>query len=122
MQKRKPVKTVSEYIALYPPEVRKRLNLIRKIIKTSAPGSEEKISYLIPAYTLNGVLIYFAAFRDHISLYPYTKGLTAIKELTKHRSGKGTIKFLLDRPLSPALIRKIVKLRVKENLERRVKH
>lgn len=111
---------VSEYIANFPKEVRERLEQIRKIIKEEVPEIEEKISYGIPATTLNGkYFVYFAGFKNHIGIYPVTKAMeNFIKEIGQYRTGKGTLQFLLDKPLPMSLIRKIIKVRVKECLEK----
>jgi uncharacterized protein YdhG (YjbR/CyaY superfamily) len=111
---------VDEYIASFPPDVRARLRQIRSTIRQAAPKAEETISYGIPAYKRNGALIYFAAFKEHLSLYPVTSALKAKlgTELAPHTSPKqkGTMRFPLEKPLPLGLIRKIVKVRVAENL------
>jgi uncharacterized protein YdhG (YjbR/CyaY superfamily) len=112
--------SVDDYIAAFPLEARRRLKQIRAAIRKTASKAEESISYGIPAYKLNGALIYFAAFKDHISLYPVTSALKAKlgKELAPHTSSKrkGTMRFPLEDRLPLGLIRKIVKVRVQENL------
>jgi uncharacterized protein YdhG (YjbR/CyaY superfamily) len=113
--------TIDEYVSWFPEDVRKRLERIRATVRKAAPKAEETISYGIPAFKLNGALIYFAAFREHISLYPVTSALKKKlgKELAPHTNPerKGTMRFPLDKPLPLALIRKIVKVRAQENLE-----
>ena len=110
--------TIDEYIASFPKEVQKKLKEIRSAIKASAPDAEETISYAIPTFTLNGNLVHFAAFKNHIGFYPAPKGIEAFKkELSKYEGGKGTVQFPLDTPLPIALIKKIVKYRVKQNRE-----
>ena len=113
-------KNIDAYIDRYPNDVQTRLQKIRSAIKKAAPGAEEKISYLIPAFTLNGrYLIYFAAFKKHISLYPAPRGAEKFKkELAGYKGGKGTVQFPLDKPIPFGLIGRIVKFKVKENLER----
>ena len=109
-----------EYIAGFPPEVQKILKKIRLTIRKAAPGAEEKISYGIPTFTLKGqYLIYFAGYQKHVSLYPAPRGAEKFKkELAGYAGGKGTVRFPLDQPIPFDLITKIVKFRIKENLER----
>jgi len=90
---------------------------IRATIKKAAPESEEKISYGIPTFTLNGNLVHFGAFKNHIGFYAAPTGhATFAKELSKYKSGKGSVQFPLDEPMPVKLITKIVKFRVKENI------
>jgi uncharacterized protein YdhG (YjbR/CyaY superfamily) len=112
--------TIDEYIAGFPPEIQAILEKIRRTIRKAAPGSEETISYQIPTFMLKGhYLVYFAAYKQHIGLYPVPIGNAEFKEaLSAYAAGKGTLKFPLDKPIPHALIRKIVKFRVKENLAR----
>ena len=111
------ITTVDEYIALFPPEVKVLLKQLRKLITTTAPDAEEVLSYQMPAYKYNGMLIYFAAHKNHIGLYPFKSAITAFqKELTKYEGAKGTVRFPFDKPLPEKLITKIVKFRLKENL------
>jgi len=89
-------------------------------IRKAAPGAEETISYQIPTFKLNGPLVYFAAFKAHIAFYPMT---TAIKEkfkkeLSVYEGAKGTVRFPFGKPIPYTLVSRIVKFRVKENLER----
>ena len=111
-------KNIDEYIAGYPDNVQKILQKIRKTIKKAAPGAEETISYKIPTFNLKGkYLVYFAAYKKHIGVYPVPMGNTEFKkELLAYESGQGTAKFPLDGPIPFGLITKIVKFRVKENL------
>ena len=111
---------IDEYTDRFPQNVRKILQQIRRTIKRAAPGAEESISYRIPAFKLNGPLIYFAAFKAHIGLYPMTAAVkeTFKKELSLYEGAKGTVRFPFDKPIPYALIGRIVKLRVKENAER----
>jgi uncharacterized protein YdhG (YjbR/CyaY superfamily) len=111
--------TVNEYIASLPPQMRKLMNELRKIIKAEVPEGEDKISYNIPVFTFHGSLIYFAAWKEHISLYPRTAAMeAAIKELSTYASAKGTIRIPADKPLPVDMIKKIVRYRVKENLQK----
>lgn len=114
--------TISEYIATFPVEIRNRLQAIRELIQDSAPQALEKISYAMPTFTLNGNLVHFAAFKNHIGFYPVPTGIEAFKkELSKYKMGKGSIQFPHTEPLPLELIRKIVKFRVSENLAKPVK-
>ena len=110
-------KAVSAYIRKYPPNVRKILEKIRITIRKAAPEAEETISYRIPAYKMGRDLVYFAAFRDHISFFPTSSGVSAFKkELASHAVSKGTVHFKLDEPVPYGLIGRIVKLRVRETM------
>ena len=111
-------KTVQDYISGFSPPVRASLRKIRATIRRAAPGARETISYGIPAFTLNGPLIYFAAFKSHISIYPMKAAIRTQfkKELAGYLSGKATAKFPLDNPIPYSLIERVVKFRVKENL------
>lgn len=108
--------TVDEYIATFPPKTKKALNEIRSTIKKAAPGAEEAISYSIPAFRLNGMLVWYAGYKEHIGLYPRTSVIEVFKkELTDYKLSKGTIQFPLDQPLPVDLITRIVKYRITEN-------
>jgi len=110
--------SIDEYIENFPQEVQLKLKELRKTIKASAPGAQEKISYQMPAFTLKGYLVYFAAYKNHIGFYPASSGINEFKnELEGYESSKGTIKFPLDKPLPLELIKRIVKFRVAENLK-----
>jgi uncharacterized protein YdhG (YjbR/CyaY superfamily) len=104
------------YIALFPPDLRKKLETLRQAIRAAAPGAEERMSYRMPAFWLNGYLAYFAAFKSHIGFYPTASGIRAFqKELSGYVWSKGAVQFPLDQPLPLSLVRKIVKFRVSEN-------
>ncbi|HEU0005415.1 MAG TPA: DUF1801 domain-containing protein [Terriglobia bacterium] len=111
---------IDEYIAGFPIDVQEILEKIRMTIRKAVPDAEETISYQIPTFTLKGrYLVYFAAYKKHIGLYPAPIGNAEFKEqLSVYGAGKGTAKFPLDKPIPFGLIRKIVKFRAKENLER----
>ena len=113
-------KNIDEYIAGFPNNVRKILEQIRMTIREAAPGAEETISYQIPTFTLKGKhLVYFAAYKKHIGLYPAPRGAEKFKkELSLYEGGKGTVRFPLDKAIPFRLINRIVKFRVKESLER----
>lgn len=119
MNRRPQFKNIDEYIASCAPEVQGILEKIRATIRKAAPEAEQKISYQIPTFALQGNLIHFAAFNKHIGLYPPVKGDEELQaEITPYRGEKGNLKFPLDQPIPYALIRRIVKFRVKEQLER----
>jgi uncharacterized protein YdhG (YjbR/CyaY superfamily) len=119
--KQKPtvVKNVDEYIATFEPPVKQRLELLRQAIKKAVPAAEEIISYMMPAYKLHGMLVYFAGYKNHIGFYATPTGHTAFeKELSMYKQGKGSVQFPHDKPLPVSLINKIVKFRAKQNLEK----
>ena len=106
---------IDDYIAGFPSKVQKILQRIRKTIRKAAPDAKEVISYRMPAFKLNRVLVYFAAYQNHISLYPAPRGASAFKkELAEYEGGKGTVQFPLDQPVPFDLITRIVKYRVDE--------
>jgi uncharacterized protein YdhG (YjbR/CyaY superfamily) len=113
-------RNMDEYIQAFSPEVQSILAKIRSTIRKAVPDAEEKISYRMPAFTLRGSnLIYFAAFKRHIGLYPPVKGdETLSKEISAYEGEKGNLRFPLDEPIPYDLISRIVKFRVKEHLER----
>lgn len=112
-------KTIEEYIASFPPNIQTLLRQLRAAIHEAAPGAEEAISYQMPAFKQNGVLVYFAAFKNHIGFFPTAKGIEAFKEnLSSYKTSKGTIQFPLDQPLPLDLVKEIVEVRVKQNQEK----
>ncbi|HYO45273.1 MAG TPA: DUF1801 domain-containing protein [Gemmatimonadota bacterium] len=112
-------KDIDEYISGFPSDVQEILKKMRMTIRTAAPAAEEAIKYQIPTFTLKGNLVHFAAYKEHIGFYPAPTGIERFKkELSIYGSGKGTLKFPLAKPIPFDLITKIVKFRVKENLER----
>ena len=109
-------KTIDEYISSFQPEVQAVLERIRETIQRVAPEARETISYQIPTFTLNGVLVYFAAFKKHIGLYPPVRGDAKIEAAVAPYAGeKGNLRFPLDQAIPYSLIARIVKLRVKQN-------
>lgn len=112
--------SIDEYIASFPKNIQVILEAIRHAIRESAPKSEEKISYGIPTFDLNGMhLVHFAAYKNHIGFYPTSSGVTEFKsELSQYEVSKGTIRFPLDNPIPLDLVKKIVKYRVKENMSK----
>lgn len=108
-------KNVDDYIARFPPDVRPVLRKVRQTVRAVAPVAEERISYGIPAYRLDGDLVYFAAFKKHIGMYPPVRGdEKLIKQLERYRGEKGNLKFPLDEPMPYGLIRKVVLARMRE--------
>jgi len=114
--------TIDEYIATSPPQVRGILEKIRRVIRKVAPDAEETISYRIPAFKLHGILLYFAAFKKHIGVFPPISGDARLeRDLARYAGEKGNLRFPLDEPMPYDLIERIAKLRVKQNLEKATK-
>src|SRR6266850_6122615 len=111
-----PAKDVDEYLAGVPKEVRATLEKLRKTIKAAAPMASEGISYQMPMYKHHGMVVGFAAFKDHCSIFPGSAVIDAYKEeLSRYDTSKGTIRFPANKPLPAALVRKLVKARIAEN-------
>ena len=111
-------KSIDEYILKFPPEIQVILEMLREVIKESAPDAKEKISYQMPTFVLHGNLVHFAAFKNHIGFYPTPSGINAFKhELSSYKGAKGSVQFPIEKPLPYQLIREIVKFRVAENME-----
>ena len=109
--------SIDAYIADFSPEVQAILQEIRQTVARAAPGAKEAISYSIPAFKLNGTLVYFAAFKSHIGFYPPIRGDARLEKAVSPYAGeKGNLRFPLDRPIPYALIDRIVKFRVKQSL------
>jgi uncharacterized protein YdhG (YjbR/CyaY superfamily) len=116
---KKQVKAIDEYIKTFPKDVQGILEKMRQTIRKSAPNAVEAISYKMPTFKLNGNLVHFAAFRNHIGFYPTPSGIeTFKKELSQYKSAKGSVQFPLDKPIPYKLVEKIVIFRVKENLRK----
>lgn len=112
-------KTVDEYFSSLSPKMAIQLEVMRDLIRSAAPAAEEVISYNMPAFRLNGMLVWYAANKEHIGLYPTGSGVSAFKEkLVKFKTSKGAIQFPLDKQLPKTLIKEIVRFRVKENQAR----
>ena len=110
------ITTIDQYLEGVPDEVRAALEELRATIRAAAPAATEKISYQMPTFYLNGNLVHFAAFKQHIGFYPTPSGIEAFKEkLAKYRSSKGAVQFPIGEPLPLALIAEIVRFRVAEN-------
>jgi uncharacterized protein YdhG (YjbR/CyaY superfamily) len=112
----KPPKSIDEYILAFPKEVQEKLESIRRTIREAAPEAEEVMSYGMPAFKQNRVLVYFAAFKKHIGFYPTTSGISAFKdELSRYKQSKGAVQFPLNEEVPLEIIWKIVRFRVKED-------
>jgi len=110
--------TIDEYISTFPKEVQQVLEKVRQAIRKAAPNAEEVISYQIPAFKFHGNLVCFGGWKNHIGFYPVSSAIQAFKkELSVYEGNKGSVKFPLNKPMPLALISKIVKFRVKENLK-----
>ena len=110
-------KTVDEYLARVPSDLRAALQRLRETIKEAAPKAEEVISYGMPAFRHHGMLVYYAAFKDHGSFFGASRTTLGqfATELKPFEAGRGTLHFTPQRPLPPALVKRIVKARVAEN-------
>ena len=114
------IKDIDSYLAAVPQDMKPVLEKLRQAIKQAAPEAEEVISYGMPAFRYHGMLVYFAAFKNHCSFFP-ASGLLIKEmatELAAYKTSKGTIQFTIDKPLPAALVKKMVKMRVKQNLEK----
>lgn len=109
--------SIDAYISKFPSDIQTILLTLRKVIKETVPEATEKISYQMPSFFLNGVLVYFAAFKNHIGFYPTASGITAFQEeLAEYKIGRGSVQFPITKPLPYDLIRRIVKFKVEENM------
>jgi uncharacterized protein YdhG (YjbR/CyaY superfamily) len=116
----KEYKTIDEYIATFPKNIQIILGELRQAIRDSAPTAEEAISYQMPAFKLNGILVWFAAFKNHIGFYPTSSAIEAFKEeLSDYELSKGTVRFPINKPIPFDLVKKMVRYRVKENLNKK---
>jgi uncharacterized protein YdhG (YjbR/CyaY superfamily) len=113
------IKGVDEYIAGFDVEKQRTLNEFRNFIKTAAPAATEKISYGMPTFYLKGVLVHFAAFKDHYGFFPGPSGIDKFeKELAPYRTGKGTLSFPFNQQIPWDILKKVVQYRVEENSEK----
>ena len=113
------IANIDQYISTFPEDTQLLLEKLREIIKKAAPKAEEVISYKMPAFKQNGVLVYFAGYKSHIGFYPTGSGIKAFQEeISKYKNSKGAVQFPLDKPLPVGLITKMVKYRVKEDQEK----
>ena len=116
------IKTIRQYMENFPESTQKILRKLHKAIKETAPDAEETISYNMPAFMLNGPLVYYAGYKHHIGFYPTGAGIAAFKDvISDYKHSKGAIQFPIDEPLPLDLVKKIVKHRVKMNLEKKEK-
>jgi uncharacterized protein YdhG (YjbR/CyaY superfamily) len=112
-------KTIDEYLRTVPEPARATLEKLRKVIKSAAPKATEVISYQMPGFRYQGMLVYFAAFKNHCSLFPGSAVMAShVEELKAYETSKGTIRFPIDKPLPAALVRKLVKARIADNEKR----
>ena len=112
-------KSIDENIFRFSLDVQGILEMLRKVIKESAPDAEEKISYQMPTFVLHGNLVHFAAYKNHIGFYPTPSGIDAFKdELSEFKGAKGSVQFPIEKPIPYELISKIVKFRVAENIKK----
>jgi uncharacterized protein YdhG (YjbR/CyaY superfamily) len=111
--------TIDEYLRGFSGEARERLEKMRAVIREHAPDALERIAYQMPTFSQNGNLVHFAAYKDHIGFYPTPSGIESFeRELAPYKSGKGSIRFPLDRPMPWELIARIVRYRIKENADK----
>ena len=116
LDKKRTLNTIDEYISAFPKSIQTILQELRQAIKESAPMAEEAIRYQMPTFRLNGNLVHFAAFKNHIGFYPTPSAIEAFKErLSSYKTSKGAIQFPLNEPIPTDLVAEIVKYRVKEN-------
>jgi uncharacterized protein YdhG (YjbR/CyaY superfamily) len=119
MENKKAANTIDEYIAHYPRNIQNILEGLRQVIRETTPDAKEVISYQMPAFKQNGILVWFAAFKSHIGFFPKASAIEAFKnKLTPYQISKGTVRFPLNEPLPLDLIKEIVKFRVEEDLTR----
>ena len=113
-------KDIDEYIGGFQPDVQAILHRARETVRDAAPDAEERISYRMPAFFQGGVVVYFAAFKKHIGVYPPVADETLKPALARYAGPKGNLQFPLAEAIPYALIRRVVKARLRENLERRM--
>jgi uncharacterized protein YdhG (YjbR/CyaY superfamily) len=117
-----PKNEIDKYISAFPSQVKNKLEEIRSIIKEAVPEAEEVISYKMPAYKLNTVLVYFAGYKNHVGFYPTSSGIREFQnEFGEYKWSKGAVQFPLDQPLPEKLITRMVKFRAKEDILRKAK-
>jgi uncharacterized protein YdhG (YjbR/CyaY superfamily) len=120
LAKKTQIKTIDDYITTFPKNTQKILETMRQTIRTAAPQAVEAISYQIPTFKLNGNLVHFAAYKNHIGFYPTSSGAKAFKkELSQYKGAKGSVQFPIDEPIPYDLVKKIVRFRLKENREKK---
>jgi uncharacterized protein YdhG (YjbR/CyaY superfamily) len=113
------ITTIDAYIATFSDEMQRKLQELREVIRAAAPEATEKISYQMPTFYLNGNLVHFAAYKQHIGFYPTPSGTEHFqKELSPYKTSKGTVQFPLDQPIPFDLVTKMVNFRVAENKQK----
>jgi uncharacterized protein YdhG (YjbR/CyaY superfamily) len=112
--------SIDEYIGAFSPELQAVLQKVRVAVREAAPEAQERMSYRMPAFFQDGALVYFAAFKKHIGFYPPVSDRKLKAELARYAGPKGNLRFPLDQPLPYALIRRIVKARLRDNLARKL--
>ena len=118
-QSKQEFQTIDEYIGLFAEDVGGKLQTLRQVIREEIPDAEETISYKIPTFKRQGsYVVYFAAYKNYISLYPTSPAIEKLKGVSKYKKGQGTLQFPLDQPLPLRLIRKVLQLLDKENIQR----
>jgi uncharacterized protein YdhG (YjbR/CyaY superfamily) len=116
MMSKKGYTSIDDYIRSFPEHIQKKLAQMRKAIREVAPSAQEKISYQMPTFYLNGNLVHFAAYTNHIGFYPTPSGISQFqRELSRYKNAKGSVQFPLEEPLPIGLIQKIVEFRAAEN-------
>ncbi len=116
MNKEERPSSTDEYISQFPEHIQVILQRVRETIKNAAPGATERISYGMPGFYLNGMLVWFAGHKEYIGFYPTGEGIAAFKDkLTAYKFSKGAVQFPLDKPIPYELITKITQYRVKAN-------
>jgi uncharacterized protein YdhG (YjbR/CyaY superfamily) len=119
MRKMNDATTIDGYIADSPKDTQEHLKQIREVVRKLVPEAKEDIKYGMPTYVLNGNLLHFAGFEHHIGFYPTPTGISSFKkDLAPYKQGKGSVQFPLDKPMPLALITRIIKYRLKQNLEK----
>jgi uncharacterized protein YdhG (YjbR/CyaY superfamily) len=114
-------KDIDEYINSFPNEIQQFLEQVRATIKRAAPQAQEVISYSMPAFKMNGIVVWFGAHTKHIGFYPMASGMEAFKkELSIYKGAKGSVQFPFDKPMPLELITKIVKFRLAENMQKAI--
>lgn len=112
--------SIDEYISQFPPDVQAIMNKVRAVIREAAPQAQERISYQMPGFYQNGMLVWFGGHKNHLGFYPTGEGIEAFKQdLAGYKMSKGAVQFPLDKPIPYELIRKIVKQRVAQNLKKK---
>jgi uncharacterized protein YdhG (YjbR/CyaY superfamily) len=120
MAQKREFKSVDDYIATFPKTVQCILEEIRKAIREAAPEAEETISYQMPAFKLKGILVWYAAYKNHIGFYPRVSAIVAFKDkLFRYKLSKGTVQFPLNEPIPFDLIKEIVRFRVREDVSKK---